>query len=496
MNTKTMLSFVLSATLVLAILGNLILAKVMLGIFKNCITLGWVILAMMKFSSVMLGWSAEFALLITLTFALLHTLISGIKGVVILDMFHFSAGTISTIILAIIILINVGGPKELSNKIISSSDAPPGILDMMPNLANIGTIEMISFICLIGILWLGQAQGDGFIVQRLFSAKNEKHAIKASLWFAVAGIVILTWPWIVVGLGSIIILPFSSASVELISDPELAYPLMIAKVLPAGLKGLLVAAFMAAFMSTVDTHLCWGASYVVNDLYKRFINKTANDKHYLLVSRISIVLLLILSGFAAWQMDSISNAWIYIIEIMSGVAIIGMLRWYWWRINAWSEIMSMISALLLANGLIILNFMHHIGLINEVLIKKLSFFYQDDYSLIRATLILVVSTILSLIVTLLTKPVESNHLIKFYNKIRPKGFWNPISKQIKNNNDSNEEIKYSWFGFVIGVLFLNSILFSVGHLVIGNYLISFLLLIIGLILAHFTIRMLEKILTI
>ena len=340
------------------------------GIFKNCITLGWVILAMMKFSSVMLGWSAEFALLITLTFALLHTLISGIKGVVILDMFHFSAGTISTIILAIIILINVGGPKELSNKIISSSDAPPGILDMMPNLANIGTIEMISFICLIGILWLGQAQGDGFIVQRLFSAKNEKHAIKASLWFAIAGIVILTWPWIVVGLGSIIILPFSSASVELISDPELAYPLMIAKVLPAGLKGLLVAAFMAAFMSTVDTHLCWGASYVVNDLYKRFINKTANDKHYLLVSRISIVLLLILSGFAAWQMDSISNAWIYIIEIMSGVAIIGMLRWYWWRINAWSEIMSMISALLLANGLIILNFMHHIGLINEVLIKN------------------------------------------------------------------------------------------------------------------------------
>ena len=466
------------------------------GIFKNCITLGWVILAMMKFSSVMLGWSAEFALLITLTFALLHTLISGIKGVVILDMFHFSAGTISTIILAIIILINVGGPKELSNKIISSSDAPPGILDMMPNLANIGAIEMISFICLIGILWLGQAQGDGFIVQRLFSAKNEKHAIKASLWFAVAGIVILTWPWIVVGLGSIIILPFSSASVELISDPELAYPLMIAKVLPAGLKGLLVAAFMAAFMSTVDTHLCWGASYVVNDLYKRFINKTANDKHYLLVSRISIVLLLILSGFTAWQMDSISNAWIYIIEVMSGVAIIGMLRWYWWRINAWSEIMSMISALLLANGLMILNFMHHIGLINEVLIKKLSFFYQDDYSLIRATLILVVSTILSLIVTLLTKPVETNHLIKFYSKIRPKGFWNPISKQIKNNNDSNAEIKYSWFGFAIGVLFLNSILFSVGHLVIGNYLISFLLLIIGLILAHFTIRMLEKILTI
>ena len=466
------------------------------GIFKNCVTLGWVILAMLKFSSVILGWSAEFALLITLTFALLHTLISGIKGVVILDMFHFSVGTISTIILAVIILINVGGPEQLSNKILSSSDAPPAILDMMPNITNIGPVEMVSFICLIGVLWLGQAQGDGFIVQRLFSAKNERHAIKASLWFAVAGIVILTWPWIVVGLGSILLLPISSAPPELFSDPELAYPLMIVEVLPVGLKGLLVAAFMAAFMSTVDTHLCWGASYMVNDIYKRFIKKNASDKHYLLISRVSIVLLLILSGLTAWQMDSISNAWIYIIEVMSGVAIIGMLRWYWWRINAWSEITSMISALLLANGLIILNGLYKIGFINEVLINKLSVLYQDEYSLIRATLILVISTILSLIVTLLTNPADMNHLIKFYKKIRPKGFWAPVSSLIKGSNNSNEEIKYSWLGFAVGVLFLNSILFSVGHLVIGNYLISFLLLIIGLILARFSIKMLEKILMI
>ena len=466
------------------------------GIFKNCITLGWVILAMLKFSSVMMGWSAEFALLITLSFALIHTLISGIKGIVILDMFHFSVGTLSNIILAIIILFNVGGPKELSSKIISSSDSPPGILDMLPNLANIGALEMISFICLIGVLWLGQAQGDGFIVQRLFSAKNEKHAIKASLWFAVAGIVILTWPWIVVGLGSIVLLPISSASPELIADPELAYPLMIVKVLPAGLKGLLVAAFMAAFMSTVDTHLCWGASYMVNDIYKRFIDKNASDKRYLLISRVSIVLLLFLSGITAWQMDSISNAWIYIIEIMSGVAIIGMLRWYWWRINAWSEITSMISALFLANGLIILNGLHKIGFFSELVVNKISIIYQDEYSLIRATLILVISTILSLIVTLLTKPVDSVHLINFYKKIRPKGFWSPISNQIKNLNNSNEGIKDSLIGFILGVIFLNSTLFSVGHLVIGNYLISLFLLIIGLIFAWLTTKMLEKTLTI
>ena len=465
------------------------------GIFKNCITLGWVILAMLKFSNVMLGWSAEFALLITLTFALIHTLISGIKGVVILDMFHFTVGTISTIILAIIILFNVGGPKELSNKIIESTESPSAILDMMPNLSNIGPIEMISFLCLIGVLWLGQAQGDGFIVQRLFSAKNEKHAIKASLWFAVAGIVILTWPWIVVGLGSIILLPFSTASPELIADPELAYPLMIVKVLPAGLKGLLVAAFMAAFMSTVDTHLCWGSSYMVNDIYKRFIYKNASDKHYLLISRISIVLLLIISGFVAWQMDSISNAWIYIIEVMSGVAIIGMLRWYWWRINAWSEITSMISALLLANGMIIFTAIFKMGLINEILYNKLSIIYEDEYSLIRATLILIISTALSLGVTFLTKPTDREHLVKFYKKIRPRGFWGPISSQIKSFDNSSDEIINSWIGFVFGVLFLNSTLFSVGPLVIGNYFFSFLLLIIGLIFGRFTILKLEKVFT-
>ena len=116
-------------------------------------------------------------------------------------------------------------------------------------MSHIGATEMIAFVCLIGVLWLGQAQGDGYIVQRLFSAKNEKHAIKASLWFAVAGIVILTWPWIVVGLGSVVILPISQASEALLADPELAYPMMINEVLPVGLRGLLVAAFVAAFIS-------------------------------------------------------------------------------------------------------------------------------------------------------------------------------------------------------------------------------------------------------
>ncbi len=461
------------------------------GVFRNCITLGWVILAMLKFSQVMLGWSAEFALVITCGYALIHTLASGIKGVVILDMLHFSAGTISTILLAILILVEVGGPSELAAQIAARSDTPIGVLDMFPNFDHIGLTEMVSFTCLIGVLWLGQAQGDGYIVQRLFSAKNEKHAIRASLWFAVAGIVILTWPWIVVGLGSLIILPISEATAALQADPELAYPMMILEVLPAGLKGLLVAAFMAAFMSTVDTHLCWGGSYIVNDIYKRFIKKKATDSHYLFVSRLGIVFLLILSALAAWQMDSIAGAWIYIIEIVSGIAIILMLRWFWWRINAWSEITSMISALVLANGHIWGKGLYKMGWMSESFFQRLSIWYNEDHALIRATFILLACTAASLIVTFLTKPVENDTLVSFYKKVRPKGWWGPIAAQVPTIIVEDKDSRNSWVGFILGVIFLNSILFSVGHAVLGSYTIALILLLIGLGSGWLTIRFIE-----
>ena len=464
------------------------------GIFKNCISLGWVMLAMLKFSNIMLGWSAELALTITLSFALIHTLTSGIRGVVILDMLHVSVGTISTILLAVLVVVQVGGPTELASKIAARTDAPAGVLDMFPDLSHIGPTEMIAFICLIAVLWLGQAQGDGYIVQRLFSAKNEKHAVRASLWFAVAGIVILTWPWIVVGLGSIIILPISEASTALLLDPELAYPMMIQEVLPVGLKGLLVAAFMAAFMSTVDTHLCWGGSYMVNDIYKRFINTKGDDSHYLLVSRISIVILLLLSATAAWQMDSITGAWIYIIEIISGISIILMLRWFWWRINAWSEIASMGSALILANGFLFVKWFYNFGWISESLLNQVNGWYHDEVALIRATIILLLCTGISLIVTFMTKPVENDKLLSFYKKVRPKGWWGPIAAQVPELVDHSSSHN-SWIGFVLGVIFLNSILFSVGHAVLGSYIAALVLALIGALSGWLTLRFVEMVKT-
>ena len=409
-------------------------------------------------------------------------------------MLHFSAGTISTILLAILVLVQVGGPTELSLKLAASTDAPLGITDMLPNMSHIGATEMIAFVCLIGVLWLGQAQGDGYIVQRLFSAKNEKHAIKASLWFAVAGIVILTWPWIVVGLGSVVILPISEASEALLADPELAYPMMINEVLPVGLRGLLVAAFMAAFMSTVDTHLCWGGSYAVNDIYKRFINNKADDDHYLIVSRISIVLILLLSAVAAWQMDSIAGAWIYIIEIVSGIAIILMLRWFWWRINAWSEITSMLSALILANGFLWVQWLHNFGLLSDSVLDLVNGWYSEDVALIRATILLLLCTSISILVTFMTRPVDNTTLLHFYTKVRPKGWWGPIAKQLPELVDESSS-RESWLGFLFGVIFLNSILFSVGHAVLGGYKVALILLLLGMGSGWLTIKLMDSVKT-
>ena len=201
-------------------------------------------------------------------------------------------------------------------------DAPAGALDLVPSAANASSLEVLSFLCLILVLWMRSGQGDGYVAQRLFATRDERQSVMASLWFAFAGTVLLTWPWIVAGLGSLLVFPGGAgADPALAADPELAYPMMIRELMPAGLRGLMVATFLAAFMSTMDTHLCWGASYMVNDVYRRFVRKRASERHYVAASRIAVWWDLPCSRpFVAWQMESIQRGWIYIIELTAGVA--------------------------------------------------------------------------------------------------------------------------------------------------------------------------------
>jgi SSS family solute:Na+ symporter len=459
------------------------------GILKNCVVMGWVMLAMVKFAEVLLGWDALTTLGVCVTIAVIYTSASGLWGVVTTDLFQFITGLLGSIILAGIVMATVGGPSGLVEQIQNLPDAPAGTLDILPNPKNISSLEFMSYLCLILVLW-SRSGHDGYSGQRLFATKNDKHAVLAAFLWGFLAITVMTWPWIVVGLGSLIIFPISEATGAIAADPELAYPMMLAELMPVGLKGMLVASFLAAFMSTMDTHLCWGGSYLVNDIYKRFIKKNAKPSEYVWASRISI---LVLAGFAAltaYYMESIEKAWIYIIDLTAGMAIIWALRWYWWRVNAWAEITAMICSLLLANGGFILQGLRALGLISPGSFDSLNTLYTDDYNMIRALIILIITTIVWVIVAYMTKPSQREVLVHFYRTVQPSGWWGKIASE---NPDIESEVTggFRWTGWLFGVIFIYSGLLGIGYLITAQYLLGIGVLFICVLSLYFLIKKFE-----
>ena len=466
-----------------------VVAAIYHGVIRNCIVMGWVMLAMVKFAQVLLGWEPAFTLIVCVAIAIVYTVASGLWGVVVTDMFQFITGLTGSIILAAIVLIELGGPSGMVEAIQNLTDAPVGALDILPNPNHITPLEFVSYLCLILVLW-SRSGHDGYPAQRLFATKNDKNAMLAAFWWGVLGISVMTWPWIIVGLGSLVMFPISEASPALAADPELAYPMMLGQLMPVGLKGMLVASFLAAFMSTMDTHLCWGGSYLVNDIYKRFWKKEASPAHYVKASRISILVLVGFAALTAYNMDSIENAWIYIIDLTAGMAIIWALRWYWWRVNAWAEISAMIGSLVFANGNLILQLFENMGLLSTSTAANLGTIYTEEYNLIRAVIILVLCTILWLIVVFLTKPDSAAVLENFYTKVRPGGWWGEIAKKhphIKTDMPSQQR----WIGWLLGVAFIYSSLLSVGYLSIANYFWAILLFLIAAVSLIGTLRFLK-----
>ena len=463
-----------------------VISAVYNGLIRNCVIMGWVMLAMVKFAEVLLGWDAVTTLGICISIAIIYTSASGIWGVVSTDLFQFITGLLGSIILAGIVLSTVGGPTGLVDQINQLEQAPVGALDILPNPDHISTLEFVSYLCLILVLW-ARSGHDGYSGQRLFSVKNDKHSLLAAFLWGFLGITVMTWPWIIVGLGSLIIFPVADAIPALAADPELAYPMMLAELMPVGLKGLLVASFLAAFMSTMDTHLCWGGSYLVNDIYKRFVNKSAKPKQYVWVSRTSILVLAALAALTAYYMESIEQAWIYLIDLTAGMAIIWALRWYWWRVNAWAEISAMICSLILANGWLILNFFGHVGMLSESSFDFYNTIYTDDFNMIRAVIILIITTIVWILVALATQPVDEAVLDRFYKLVRPSGWWGPVAAR---HPDIKPELPIGrrWTGWLLGVGFIYCSLLGIGYLVTANYILGISLLLITLLILYFLIQ--------
>ena len=336
---------------------------------------------------------------------------------------------------------------------------------------------MVSFICLIGVLWLRSGQGDGYVAQRLFATRDERQAVKASLWFAFAGTVLLTWPWIVVGLGSLLVFPPATMDAALAADPELAYPMMIRELMPSGLRGLMVATFLAAFMSTMDTHLCWGASYMVNDVYRRFMRPGRSERHYVAASRVAVVLLAGFAAVVAWQMDSIQRGWIYIIELTAGVALVWLLRWYWWRVNAWAEIAAMAGSVVLANARMLLGLIEPV--VPAAVLEGVNALYAPGMDMVRGVIILLTCTGLWLAVALATRPESDEVLDRFYRRVHPGGWWDQVARRT-GITSTDPSAGRMWLGFLMGAIFVFASLLGVGYLLTGKAVAGTLLVAVSL----------------
>lgn len=350
-----------------------------------------------------------------------------------------------------------------------------------------GLLAIWAIVVFLGLQWWAGGEGAGFLAQRLFSCKDEKHSMMAMLWFNFANFVLRPWPWIVVGVASLFLIP-DITQYGAHYNAEYAYPVMLMKYLPVGLKGLMVAALMAAYMSTISTHVNFGASYVVNDLYGRFIAPRSSERSKVIVSQIASVILALLGGITAYFSTNIGDLWFMMFELMSGAGFVVLLRWYWWRINAWSELAAMFSTLimyfLLNNTLIFhdifASFNWPVYLLNGV----------EGYP-VRFTMNLVFTTSIWLIVTFLTKPEKEEQLIKFYNRIRPAGWWNHIAAKAGSPHHLAVG-KLEWACWALGVTGLFAMIACLGKLCFGLYLQSGLYAVYSVAATILLFKLIEK----
>jgi Na+/proline symporter len=340
---------------------------------------------------------------------------------------------------------------------------PVKITNFLPpfDLKGGGLVAIWSLIVFLGLQWWAGGEGGGFLAQRLFSCKNEKHSVLAMLWFNLANYALRPWPWIVVGVGSLFLIPDVTVFGPNF-DQEHAYVIMFMKFLPVGLKGLLLAALIAAYMSTIASHINFGASYVVNDLYRRFVHKSCSEAAAVTVSRIASVILAILAAIYAYKVDSIGDSWLTLFELMSGAGFVVLLRWYWWRISAYSELAAMFSSLfmfwMLNKTQVFQTFFGAVGL---------PLYLLDEYA-VRFSINLICSTIIWVTVTFLTPPEKEEHLIGFYKRIRPAGWWKKIAIKAGHPNHLNVGwIEWSCWG--LGVTGLFSFIVSLGKACFGMY---------------------------
>ena len=439
--------------------------SVYLGLFMNTIIIGWVNAALISILEVFFEIPYNTAFWVVagaMVLVAVYSSLSGLLGIAITDFFQFIIAMAGCIILAVIVLNTpeVGGVDGLKAKL------PSWRLDFFPKISGasdlaVGTFSLSAgaFFSYIVLQWWAswypgsEPGGGGYVSQRMMSAKDEKNAVYSSLFFQIAHYCLRPWPWIIVGLCALVLYP--DLPVE---ESRKGFIMVMRDYLPVGLKGLLLVGFFSAYMSTISTQLNWGASYLTNDLYKRFIrlestfaNEHDAQKHYVRNGRFMTVLIMVVGLVVSTQITTIDSAAQFLIASGAGLGMVLILRWYWWRINAWSELIATLAPIL---GLAIANYILP-GFLPE------AFFNQNGAFMFTVAF----TTVCWLIATLVTKPTDSKVLQSFYERVKPGGWWKPIVG-IKEKNTTTPYLFVSW---ISGVVMVYSALFLMGYLIFKDW---------------------------
>ena len=431
------------------------------GIFLNCAIMASATLGMAKLMTIMLdlsdtvlfevplvgGVNSTALLLMVLgAIAVLYSTLSGLYGVVYTDLIQFTLAMIGSIVLAVFVYQDASAGEGFMAKLQSVDGFDPALLNVFPDLSTFSLLSF-SFFVYMGLFWSAEVAGTSYHVQRMLAAKSERDSMLAFLWFNICNYVIRPWPWIIVAIMSLYYFP-------VIDDPEDCFALMMNKFLPVGFKGIMVCAMLAAFMSTLDTHLNVGTAYFVNDLYRPFIAPGRDEKHYILVSRIGMLVLVLIALIVASMVDSIFGIFIFLGLMFAGVGTITIARWYWWRVNVYSEIAAIGSTFVL-------------GLL-------LQYFIPDrngaDYFAVRVTIIIFAVLGIWMLVAWLTSSKPGPQAIEFYKRLRVGGpGWRKIAEMTQVDPIS-AQFGISFVAWLSCTVFLYATLLGVGKFIVHEWL--------------------------
>ncbi len=443
-----------------------------LATLVNLIIIGWVTRAMIKVLEISLGISPWTAIFICFVIVVLYSVAAGLWAVLWTDAIQFVLMMVAVIALAVYAVEAVGGMTALKEGLATRFGSERAALSVLPltftaeGITAYAWMPVMTLAVYLSVQWWAtwypgaEPGGGGYIAQRIFSARTERDGMLAVLFFQIAHYAIRPWPWIVTGLATVLLYPT-------LEDREAGYVHAFVDHLPPGWRGVMLAGFAAAYMSTMSTQLNWGASYLVNDVYRRFIRKGETDRHYVNASRLATVFLFGGAMLVSWQISSIEGAWRFLIWIGAGTGLVFILRWYWWRINAWSEISAMVASFVTS-------------MVAIQLAPRLVPGGGPNADTVVTLITVGVSTIVWVAVTYLTSPEPDHVLSAFYERVRPGGpGWERISRKLGHGREPIPGGALAWTNWVAGVVAVYSSLFGIGRLIFGDYGVGFAMLVVA-----------------